>query len=178
MKPWYEVTEEDQRQILENVTWNPADFGYFRGGGYSSRFLTNAEMPVTMVRLNLIKGLGPVLQIAEGWTIRLPEEVSDILWKRTDYTWPCTWFVPRTNDSPAFRTAYDVMNNLGANHGAISYGHIGADLITLCSMLRIPVSMHNVAEENIFRPAAWNAFGMDKEGQDYRACSAYGPLYR
>lgn len=178
MKPWYEVTEEDQRQILENVTWNPADFGYFRGGGYSSRFLTNAEMPVTMVRLNLIKGLGPALQIAEGWTIQLPEEVSDILWKRTDYTWPCTWFVPRTNDSPAFRTAYDVMNNWGANHGAISYGHIGADLITLCSMLRIPVSMHNVAEENIFRPAAWNAFGMDKEGQDYRACSAYGPLYR
>lgn len=178
MKPWYEVTEEDQRQILENVTWNPADFGYFRGGGYSSRFLTNAEMPVTMVRLNLIKGLGPALQIAEGWTIQLPEEVSDILWKRTDYTWPCTWFVPRINDSPAFRTAYDVMNNWGANHGAISYGHIGADLITLCSMLRIPVSMHNVAEENIFRPAAWNAFGMDKEGQDYRACSAYGPLYR
>lgn len=178
MKPWYQVTGEDQKNILDHVTWNPADFGYFRGGGFSSRFLTEEEMPVTMIRLNLIKGLGPVLQIAEGWTIKLPREASDILWKRTDYTWPCTWFVPRTGENAAFRTAYDVMNNWGANHGAISYGHIGADLITLCSMLRIPVSMHNVEEEKIFRPAAWNAFGMDKEGQDYRACAAYGPLYK
>lgn len=178
MKPWYEVTEEDQEAILNATTWNYADCGYFRGGGYSSRFVTEAEMPCTMIRLNLVKGLGPVLQIAEGWTVKLPEEVTDKLWKRTDYTWPCTWFAPRTTENGPFKTAYDVMNNWGANHGAISYGHIGADLITLCSMLRIPVSMHNVPEEKIFRPAAWNAFGMDKEGQDYRACAAYGPLYR
>ena len=135
-------------------------------------------MPVTMIRLNLVHGLGPVLQIAEGWTVKLPEQVNDILWKRTDYTWPCTWFAPRTTGKGAFATAYDVMNNWGANHGAISYGHIGADLITMCSMLRIPVSMHNVPEEDIFRPASFNAFGMDKEGQDYRACTAYGPLYK
>lgn len=177
MKPWYEVTEEDQKAIMEATTWNAADFGYFRGGGFSSRFLTEAEMPVTMMRLNLVKGLGPVVQIAEGWTVKLPDEVSDKLWKRTDYTWPCTWFAPRVTGEGAFKTAYDVMNNWGANHGAISYGHIGADLITLCSMLRIPVSMHNVDEDKIFRPAAWNAFGMDKEGQDYRACAVFGPLY-
>ncbi len=178
MKPWYEVTEADQDAILKATTWNPADFGYFRGGGYSSRFVTEAEMPVTMIRLNLVKGLGPVLQIAEGWTVKLPEEVTEILWKRTDYTWPCTWFAPRTTRKGAFQTAYDVMNNWGANHGAISYGHIGADLITMCSILRIPVAMHNVPEEKIFRPAAWNAFGMDKEGQDFRACQTYGPLYK
>ena len=178
MKPWYEMTEADQQAILDNSTWNYADIGYFRGGGYSSRFETKAEMPATMIRLNLVKGLGPVLQIAEGWTVALPEDVSDTLWKRTDYTWPCTWFAPRCTGEGAFKTAYDVMNNWGANHGAISYGHIGADLITLCSILRIPVSMHNVPEENIFRPAAWNAFGMDKEGQDYRACAAYGPLFK
>ena len=178
MKPWYEVTEADQKAIMEATTWNYADFGYFRGGGYSSRFVTEAEMPATMIRLNLVKGLGPVLQIAEGWTIHLPDEVTDKLWKRTDYTWPCTWFAPRTTGEGAFKTAYDVMNNWGANHGAISYGHIGADLITMCSMLRIPVCMHNVDEDKIFRPAAWNAFGMDKEGQDYRACAAYGPMYK
>jgi len=179
MKPWYEMTEEDQNKIMADVTWNYADIGYFRGGGFSSRFVTNAEMPVTMIRLNLVKGLGPVLQIAEGWTVKLPEEVTDILWKRTDYTWPCTWFAPRCNGKEGpFKTAYDVMNNWGANHGAISHGHIGADLITLCSILRIPVSMHNVSEEKIFRPASWNAFGMDKEGQDYRACAAYGPMYK
>lgn len=178
MKPWYEVTQEDQDAILKATTWNAADYGYFRGSGYSSRFYTAAEMPVTMIRLNLVKGLGPVLQIAEGWTVKLPEQVNDILWKRTDYTWPCTWFAPRATGEGAFKSAYDVMNNWGANHGAISYGHIGADLITMCSMLRIPVSMHNVPEEKIFRPAAWNAFGMDKEGQDYRACAAYGPIYK
>ena len=178
MKPWYEVTEEDQEAILNATTWNAADFGYFRGGGFSSRFVTEAEMPVTMIRLNLVKGLGPMLQIAEGWTVKLPEEVTDVLWKRTDYTWPCTWFAPRTTGEGAFKTAYDVMNNWGANHGAISYGHIGADLITFCSMLRIPVAMHNVPEDKIFRPAAWNAFGMDKEGQDFRACQNYGPLYK
>ncbi len=178
IKPWYEVTKEDQDDILKATTWNAADFGYFRGGGYSSRFLTEAEMPVTMIRLNLVKGLGPMLQIAEGWTVKLPSEVSDIIWKRTDYTWPCTWFAPRTTGEGTFKTAYDVMNNWGANHGAISYGHIGADLITFCSMLRIPVAMHNVPEEKIFRPAAWSAYGMDREGQDYRACQTYGPLYK
>ncbi len=178
IKPFWEMTEKDQKACLEATTWNAADLGYFRGGGYSSRFLTRSEMPVTMLRLNMVKGLGPVMQIAEGWTIGLPDEVSDVLWKRTDYTWPCTWFAPRVTGEGAFKTAYDVMNNWGANHGAISYGHIGADVITLCSMLRIPVCMHNVPEEKIFRPASWNAFGMDKEGQDYRACAAYGPMYK
>lgn len=178
MKEWYNVTPEDQDAIMKATTWNAADNGYFRGGGYSSRFLTDTEMPCTMIRLNLVRGLGPVLQIAEGWTIKLPFEVSDALWKRTDYTWPCTWFAPRCTGKGAFKTAYDVMNNWGANHGAISYGHIGADIITMASMLRIPVCMHNVPEEDIFRPAAWNAFGADKEGQDYRACAVYGPLYK
>ena len=178
MKAWYDVTEEDQEAILAATTWNAADNGYFRGGGYSSRFLTEAEMPVTMIRLNLVKCLGPVVQLVEGYSVKLPDEVSDKLWKRTDYTWPCTWFAPRLTGKGAFKSAYDVMNNWGANHGAISHGHIGADIITLCSILRIPVSMHNVPEEKIFRPAAWNAFGMDKEGQDYRACKAYGPMYK
>ena len=178
MKEWYNLTPEDQDAIMKATTWNAADNGYFRGGGYSSRFLTDTQMPCTMIRLNLVRGLGPVLQIAEGWTIKLPFEVSDALWKRTDYTWPCTWFAPRCTGKGAFKTAYDVMNNWGANHGAISYGHIGADIITMASMLRIPVCMHNVPEEDIFRPAAWNAFGADKEGQDYRACAVYGPLYK
>ena len=180
MKHWYDITEQDMDAIMANTTWNPADNGYFRGGGYSSRFETKAQMPVTMIRLNLIKGLGPVLQIAEGWTVALPEEVSDTLWKRTDYTWPCTWFAPRCDgkDGSPFKSAYEVMANWGANHGAISYGHIGADLITLCSMLRIPVCMHNVPEEKIFRPAAWNAFGMDKESADYRACMNFGPMFK
>ena len=180
MKQWWETTEEDQKNILARTTFNYADLGYFRGGGYSARFTTRAEMPATMIRLNLVKGLGPVLQIAEGWTIHLPEEVSDTLYKRTDYTWPCTWFAPRCDgqEGSAFKNAYDVMNNWGANHGAISYGHIGADLITFCSMLRIPVAMHNVPEDKIYRPAAWGAFGTkDKEGADFRACAAYGPLY-
>ncbi len=179
MKEWYNVTEEDQKAIIGHTTWNYADLGYFRGGGYSSRFITDCEMPVTMIRLNLVDGLGPMLQIAEGWTVNLPEEVSDKLWKRTDYTWPCTWFAPRCNGKEGpFKTAYHVMNHWGANHGAISYGHIGADLITMCAMLRIPVAMHNVPEEKIFRPACWNAFGMDKEGADYRACANYGPAYK
>ncbi|MBO5773714.1 MAG: L-fucose isomerase, partial [Clostridia bacterium] len=178
IKRWYEVNDEDIKNILSNSTWNYADLGYFRGGGYSSRFVTKNEMPATMIRLNLVKGLGPVMQIVEGWTVALPEDVNDVLWKRTDYTWPCTWFAPRTSDKGAFKSAYDVMNNWGANHGAISYGHIGADVITLCSMLRIPVCMHNVPEEDIFRPAAWNAFGMDKEGQDYRACATFGPQFK
>jgi len=178
IKPWFEVNEADQEAILQATTWNAADNGYFRGGGYSSRFLTQTEMPCTMIRLNLVKGLGPVLQIAEGYTVKLPDDVSDQLWKRTDYTWPCTWFAPRTTGTGKFKTAYDVMNNWGANHGAISYGHIGADVITLASMLRIPVCMHNVEEADIFRPTAWNAFGSDPEGQDFRACMAYGPMYK
>ena len=178
MKKWWEVADKDIDTMMNATTWPYADLGYFRGGGYSSRFVTRAEMPATMIRLNLIKGLGPVLQIVEGWTVKLPDEVTDKLWKRTDYTWPCTWFTPRVTGKGAFKSAYDVMNNWGANHGAISYGHIGADLITMCSMLRIPVCMHNVDEKDIYRPAAWNAFGMDKEGQDYRACAAYGPLYK
>lgn len=178
MKRWWEVTDKDIDTMMNATTWPYADLGYFRGGGYSSRFVTRAEMPATMIRLNLIKGLGPVLQIVEGWTVKLPDEVTDRLWKRTDYTWPCTWFAPRVTGKGAFKSAYDVMNNWGANHGAISYGHIGADLITMCSILRIPVCMHNVDEADIYRPAAWNAFGMDKEGQDYRACAAYGPMYK
>ena len=181
IKEWYNVTEEDQKKIMENTTWNYADLGYFRGGGFSSRFETKYEMPATMIRLNLVKGLGPVLQIAEGWTLALPEKVSDTLWKRTDYTWPCTWFAPRCDgkEGSPFCTAYDVMNNWGANHGAISYGHIGADLITRCSMLRIPVTMHNVPEEAIFRPHVWASFGTkDLEAADLAACRAYGPRYR
>ncbi|MBR7163830.1 MAG: L-fucose isomerase [Clostridia bacterium] len=178
MKKWWEVTEEDIKKMTDATVWCEAGFENFRGGGFSSHFTTRAEMPVTMIRLNLVKGLGPVMQIAEGWTVHLPEAVSDTLMERTNPTWPCTWFTPRCTGEGAFKSAYDVMNNWGANHGAISYGHIGADLITLCSMLRIPVCMHNVPEEEIFRPAAWNAFGMDKEGQDYRACGVYGPLYK
>ena len=180
IKQWFDVTKEDQKNIMENVEWCAADCGYFRGGGFSSRFVTKAEIPCTMLRLNLVKGLGPVLQIVEGWTVDLPEDVSDKLWKRTDYTWPCTWFAPRCDgkEGSPFEDAYSVMNNWGANHGAISYGHIGADLITLASILRIPVCMHNVPAKDIFRPSAWNAFGADKEGQDYRACAAYGPLFK
>ncbi len=179
MKEWYNVTEEDAEKIINATTWNAADNGYFRGGGYSSRFLTRAEMPATMIRLNLVKGLGPVLQIVEGWTVALPDEVSDTIWKRTDYTWPCTWFAPRCTGEGAFKSAYDLMNNWGANHGAISYGHIGADIITMASMLRIPVALHNVPDEKIFRPACWGAFGTkDLEGADFRACDTYGPLYK
>ncbi len=176
-KPFWEMTEKDVTACLKATTWNYADLGYFRGGGFSSRYLTRAEMPATMMRINIIDGFGPVLQIAEGWTVHLPDEVSDSIWKRTDYTWPCTWFAPRCTGRGPFKSAYDVMNNWGANHGAITYGHIGADLITLASILRIPVCMHNIDEDDIFRPAAWNAFGMDKEGQDYRACAQFGPMY-
>lgn len=177
MKPYWEMTKADMDACLSATEWSASDLGYFRGGGYSSRFMTKAEMPVTMIRVNIVKGIGPVVQLVEGHTIRLPEEVADHVWKRTDYTWPCTWFAPRTTEEGVFASAYNVMNKWGANHGAISYGHVGADVITLCSMLRIPVCMHNVPEEKIFRPASWNAFGMDIEAQDYRACAAYGPMY-
>ena len=176
--PW-ELTEQDIEACLKATNWYPADRGYFRGGGFSSNFLTRGGMPMTMMRINLVKGLGPVLQLAEGWTIDLDPEVHDVLNKRTDKTWPTTWFAPRLDPSKdAFKDVYSVMNCWGANHGAIAYGHIGADLITLASMLRIPVCMHNVPDAEIFRPSAWNAFGMDKEGQDYRACQNFGPIYK
>ncbi len=177
MKAFWEITEEEAQKCLDKTQWPQADRGYFRGGGYSSQFRTEGEMPVTMSRVNLVKGIGPVLQIAEGWTVELPDEIHDVLDKRTNPTWPTTWFVPRTDGEGAFKDVYTVMANWGANHGAISYGHIGADLITLASMLRIPVSMHNVDNDRVFRPAAWAAFGADKEGSDYRACETYGPLY-
>ena len=179
MKPYWEMTDKDVEDCLKATCWMPADRDYFRGGGYSSHFLTKGGMPMTMLRLNLVHGLGPVLQLAEGWTVELPQEVNDILDKRTDPTWPTTWFVPRLDPAKdAFKDVYSVMNSWGANHGAICYGHVGADLITLCAMLRIPVSMHNISDADIFRPAAWNAFGMDKEGADYRACQNFGPLYK
>ncbi len=177
MKPFWEITEEEAQKCLDNTVWPQADREYFRGGGYSSLFKTAGEMPVTMSRINLVKGLGPVLQIAEGWTVEIPDEIHTILDQRTNPTWPTTWFVPRTNNSNAFKDVYSVMANWGANHGAISYGHIGADLITLASMLRIPVAMHNVDASQVFRPSAWASFGEDKEGADYRACANYGSLY-
>ena len=179
IKHWWEITDADEKAILENTIWPPADRDYFRGGGFSSCFLTRGGMPMTMARLNLVKGRGPVLQIAEGWSADVDPEIHEILNKRTDPTWPTTWFVPRTDPTKdCFKDVYSVMNSWGANHGAISYGHIGADLITLASMLRIPVCMHNVPEEKVFRPAAWNAFGMDKEGADFRACKNFGPTYK
>lgn len=177
MKPFWEISEDEAQKCLDNTKWPQAVREYFRGGGYSSQFKTAGEMPVTMSRVNLVKGIGPVLQIAEGWTVELPDDVHSILDERTDPTWPTTWFVPRINGVGAFEDVYSVMANWGANHGAISYGHIGADLITLASMLRIPVSMHNVDDTKIFRPSAWASFGTDKEGSDYRACTTYGPLY-
>ncbi len=178
MKPFWEITKSEAEACLAATNWCPANRDYFRGGGFSSNFLSEGGMPVTMSRLNLVKGQGPVLQIAEGWTVELDEDVHKTLNERTDQTWPTTWFVPRLTDKPAFKSVYAVMNNWGANHGAISYGHIGQDLITLASILRIPVCMHNVDEDEIFRPAAWNAFGMDKEGSDYRACANFGPIYK
>lgn len=178
MKPFWEISEEEVNKMLEATTWYPASLEYMRGGGFSSKFLTRSGMPVTMCRINLIKGLGPVLQIAEGWTATFPDEVFEMIDKRTDKTWPSTFFVPRITGEGRFKDVYSVMNYWGANHGAISYGHIGADLITLASALSIPVNMHNVDESSIFRPDAWSAFGSDNEGADYRACAAYGPLYK
>ena len=178
LKPFWEITEDEVKRCLARVRWSPASLEYFRGGGYSSTFYTKGVMPITMVRINLIKGLGPVIQIAEGYTVELSPEVHHILDERTDPTWPTTWFAPILTGKGAFRDVYSVMNNWGANHGAISYGHIGKDLITLASMLRIPVAMHNVPEEKIFRPKAWTSFGTsDLESADFRACNNFGPLY-
>jgi len=178
MKPFWDITPEEAGKCLDATSWRPAPLDYFRGGGFSSNFCTRGGMPITMSRINIIKGLGPVMQIAEGYTVELPQDVHDILNNRTDPTWPTTWFAPRLTGKGAFKDVYSVMNNWGANHGAFSYGHIGAELITLASMLRIPVCMHNVPEEKIFRPSAWSAFGTnDLEGADYRACKNFGPIY-
>ncbi|MDR2231884.1 MAG: L-fucose isomerase [Tannerella sp.] len=178
MKPFWEITGEEVTAMLGATQWGPSSLEYFRGGGYSSKFLTDPGMPMTMCRLNVVKGVGPVLQLAEGWTVTFPEHVFEVIDKRTDKTWPSTFFVPRVTGTGRFRNVYSVMNYWGANHGAISYGHIGADLISLASMLSIPVCMHNVAEGDIFRPSSWASFGSDDEGSDYRACAAYGPMYK
>jgi L-fucose isomerase len=178
MKPYWEITEEEKQRCLGATEWCPAIREYFRGGGFSTRYLTVGRMPLTMSRINLIKGLGPVLQIAEGYSVEIPKNIHNILDERTNMTWPTTWFVPNLTGEGPFKDVYSVMDNWGANHGAISYGHIGADLITLASMLRIPVCMHNVSRDKIFRPSAWSAFGMDPEGSDYRSCKNYGPLYK
>lgn len=178
MKPFWEIDPAEVDACLNATSWYPANTGYFRGGGYSSGFLTKGGMPMTMARLNIVKGLGPVLQIAEGVTIDLPAKVHDQLNERTDPTWPTHWFVPRLTGSGPFRDVYSVMANWGANHGALSYGHIGADLISLAAILRIPVTMHNLTDEQIFRPSAWSMFGaQDPMGADYRACANFGPLY-
>ena len=180
MKPFWDVTDHDIEECLNNTSWMPADRQYFRGGGFSTHFRTRGGMPMTMCRINLIKGLGPVLQIAEGWSVDVPDPVFEAINERTDRTWPTTFFAPRIDGKKGspFMDVYSVMNNWGANHGAISFGHIGAEMITLASMLRIPVCMHNVSEDKIFRPSAWAAFGSDKESADYRACAVYGPIYK
>ncbi|HHY23336.1 MAG TPA: L-fucose isomerase, partial [Clostridiaceae bacterium] len=178
MKSFWEITPEEVAKCMDATLWRPASLGYFRGGGFSSDFLTKGGMPLTMSRVNIIKGLGPVLQIAEGYSVDLPEKMHEILDNRTDPTWPTTWFAPILTGKGPFKDVYSVMANWGANHGAFSYGHIGAELITLASMLRIPVCMHNVCEDRIFRPSTWSAFGTkDVEGADYRACINFGPLY-
>ncbi len=178
MKPFWEISEAEVKKCLAATQWHPGMEEYFRGGGYSSCFLTRGGMPFTMIRLNLVKGLGPVLQIAEGWTVDLPANVHETLNERTNPTWPTHWFVPRLTGSGPFRDVYSVMANWGANHGALSYGHIGTDLISLASILRIPVAMHNVPEESLFRPSAWGMFGsMDPQGADFRACANFGPIY-
>lgn len=177
MKPFWDITEDEANSCLKSTTWYPGSLGYFRGGGYSSKFLTKGGMPITLCRVNVIKGIGPVLQLAEGWSAELDSDSHRILDNRTDNTWPTTWFVPRLTEDDKFKDVYSVMNSWGANHGSFSYGHIGADLITLASMLRIPVCMHNVDTEKIFRPSYWNSFGMDVEGSDYRACNVLGSLY-
>ena len=178
MKPHWMISGEEMGECLLNTKWCPAEREYFRGGGFSSQFLTKGQMPITLSRLNLVKGVGPVLQLAEGYAVNLPKNVHFILNERTNPTWPTTWFVPRLTGIGPFSSVYSVMANWGANHGAFGYGHFGADLITLASMLRIPVCMHNIPDNRIYRPHAWSTFGMDVEGSDYRACQTYGPLYK
>ncbi|NJK92664.1 MAG: L-fucose isomerase [Blastochloris sp.] len=178
MKPFWEISEAEMKKCLDATTWHPSITEYFPGGGWSTRYQTKGNMPVTIARLNLVYGLGPALQIAEGWTLELPKKVHDILDERTNPTWPTTWFVPRTGGTGVFRDVYSVMNAWGANHCAFSYGHIGSELITLAAMLRIPVYMHNVAEEQVFRPSAWTSFGTESlEAADFRACEVFGPVY-
>lgn len=179
MKEWWNVTDGDMQAMAAATDWCRANYEYFRGGGFSSHFKTQAEMPVTMIRVNLVDGVGPTLQIAEGYTAVLEDDIHAALDKRTDPTWPTTWFCPRLTGKDAFKDVYSVMANWGANHGAWVHGHVGADLITLASMLRIPVALHNVPEDKIYRPHAWAAFGTKElEGADYRACATYGPIYK
>ena len=179
MKPFWDMTDEDVSACLSATDWCRANYEYFRGGGFSSHFRCQAEMPVTLLRVNVVEGIGPVLQLAEGWTADLPDEIHNIVDKRTDPSWPTTWFVPKLTGQGAFADVYSVMANWGANHGVTVYGHVGAELITLASMLRIPVNMHNVEAGRVFRPHAWAAFGTeDAQSADYRACQTYGPLYR
>ena len=179
MKPFWDMTDKDISACLTATDWCRANYEYFRGGGFSSHFRCRAEMPVTMLRVNIVEGVGPVLQLAEGYTADLPDEIHKKIDSRTDPTWPTTWFAPRLTGKGPFKDVYSVMANWGANHGVTVYGHVGAELITLCSMLRIPVNMHNVPDEKIFRPHCWSGFGTeDKESADYRACAEYGPLYK
>ena len=179
MKPFWEMTQQDIAACLEGTDWERANYEYFRGGGFSSQFKNEGEMPVTLIRLNIVEGIGPVLQIAEGDTIRLPDQVHELLMNRTDRTWPCVWFVPRLTGEGAFRDVYSVMANWGANHGVTVYGHVGADLLTLASMMRIPVCMHNVAPDKVYRPHCWAAYGTaNAEAADFSACRAYGPMYK
>jgi L-fucose isomerase len=178
MKPFWEISTKEKNACLKATSWHPSVTEYFPGGGWSSKFVTKAGMPITMSRINIVKGLGPVLQIAEGWTVELPEDVHAKLDNRTNNTWPTTWFAPRITGKGAFTDVYEVMAKWGANHGAFSYGHIGADLITLAAMLRIPVFMHNVEDGDVYRPSAWSSFGTEGlEGADFRACQTYGPIY-
>ena len=179
MKPFWEMTDKDVSACLEATDWCRANYEYFRGGGFSSHFRCSAEMPVTMLRVNIVEGVGPVLQLAEGWTANLPDEVHTPIDRRTDPTWPTTWFVPRLTGKGAFSDVYSVMANWGANHGVTVYGHVGADLVTLASMLRIPVALHNLEDNQLYRPHSWAAFGTkDLEAADFAACKHYGPLYR
>ena len=179
MKSYWKMTDTDIKACLDATDWCRANYEYFRGGGFSSHFRCRAEMPVTMLRVNIIDGIGPVLQLAEGYTVNLPDEIHNTIDVRTDRTWPTTWFAPKLTGKGAFKDVYSVMANWGANHGVTVYGHVGAELITLASMLRIPVNMHNVEESRIFRPHSWAAFGTDDlQAADFSACKNYGPLYK
>ncbi|TFG23230.1 MAG: L-fucose isomerase, partial [Promethearchaeota archaeon] len=116
MKPYWEISKDEVRKCLSATKWDPVIFEYFRGGGFSSNFLTRGEMPMTLSRVNIVKGLGLVFQLAEGWAIEIPEEIHKVLDDRTNNTWPTTWFVPRLTGKGVFKSIYDVMNNWGANH--------------------------------------------------------------